>query len=78
MCIPEQNVQNLMLRDNVVQAVKDGKFQIYEVKTIEEGIELLTGVPAGLLNENGDYDKHTVYGKVAGKLKAFAKVQKEE
>ena len=45
--IPIQNVRNLNLSDEVVQAVKNKKFHIYAISTIEEGIEVLTGVPAG-------------------------------
>ena len=45
--IPESNVQNLMLKEEVVEAVKAGKFNIYSVKTIDEGIEVLTGTKAG-------------------------------
>ena len=46
--IPESNVQNLMLKEEVVEAVKAGKFNIYSVKTIDEGIEFLTGKKAGI------------------------------
>ena len=45
--VPHQNVRNLMLRDDVVEAIRDRKFHIYAVKSIGEGIEVLTGVPAG-------------------------------
>ena len=45
--IPESNVQNLMLKEEVIDAVKAGHFSIYSVKTIDEGIEVLTGVKAG-------------------------------
>ncbi len=48
--IPESNVDNLMLKDEVIEAVTENKFHIYSVKKIEEGIELLTGVPAGEAN----------------------------
>lgn len=72
--IPHQNVQNLMLKDEVVGAVKEGKFHIYAVKTIEEGIELLTGIPAGEMDkESGEYEKNTVYWRVAQKLKKYAR-----
>ena len=59
--VPHQNVKNLMLRDDVVEAVKEGKFHIYAVKSIDEGIEILTGVPAGD-QESGDgsYPEGTV------------------
>ncbi len=76
--IPHQNVKNLMLQDEVIEAVQDGQFNIYQVKTIEEGIEILTGVPAGLPNEHGEYEKETVYGKVADKLRKFMEIAKEQ
>jgi lon-related putative ATP-dependent protease len=69
--IPHQNVKNLMLDNDVVEAVKEGKFHIYSVKTIEEGIELLTGVPAGTADEEGNYTEGTVYYKVAKTLKGY-------
>lgn len=71
--IPHQNVKNLMLKDEVIEAVAEGSFHIHAVKTIEEGIELLTGVPAGMLDTD-DYEKATVFGKVVEQLKVYAKV----
>ncbi|WIF95300.1 Lon protease family protein [Caminicella sporogenes] len=59
--IPHQNVKNLMLTDEVIEAVKEGKFHIYAVKTIDEGIEILTGVPAGKINEKGEYPIGTIH-----------------
>ena len=76
--IPHQNVKNLMLQDEVIKAVQDGQFHIYQVKTIEEGIEILTGVPAGRSNEHEEYEKETVYGKVADKLRTFMEIAKEQ
>lgn len=70
--IPYQNVQNLMLKDDVIQAVKEGNFHIYAVKTIEEGIELLTSIPSGKKNKNGQYPQETVFGKVVEQLKVYA------
>jgi lon-related putative ATP-dependent protease len=58
--IPESNIQNLMLKEEVVEAVKAGKFNIYSVKTIDEGIEVLTGKPAGMRHENGTFEEGTV------------------
>ena len=58
--IPLSNVQNLMLREDVVAAIKDGKFHIYPVSTIDEGIEVLTGVPAGSPDKKGDYPKGSI------------------
>jgi lon-related putative ATP-dependent protease len=67
--IPESNVKDLMLRKDVVQAVKDGKFHIWSVKSIDDGIELLTGIPAGTKNSEGEYPEETVYGRVDKRLK---------
>ncbi len=71
--IPPQNVRNLMLSDEVIEAIKNGSFHIYQVHTIEEGIEILTGMPAGKPDENNEYEDNTVYKKVADKLNRFAK-----
>lgn len=69
--IPKTNVVNLMLRQDVVEACKEGKFHIYPVSTIDEGIEILTGLPAGQRDENGNYPKDTVNGKVQERLHRF-------
>ena len=72
--IPVQNVNNLQLSDEVVAAVKDKKFHIYAVSTIEEGIEVLTGVPAGKKDKDGKFPAGTVNHLVYEKLKRYAKV----
>ncbi len=74
--IPHQNIKNLNLNDEVIQAVKDGKFHIYPVKTIDEGIEILTGVPAGRLNKDGKYTQGSVNYLVNEKLKAYSECDK--
>jgi ATP-dependent Lon protease len=71
--IPHQNVQNLMLRADVVAAVKDGRFHVYPVKTIDEGIEILTGIEAGAAGPNGEYPEGTVHGLVDQELQRLAK-----
>ena len=76
--IPKQNVRNLNLSNEVVQAVKEGKFHIYAITTIDEGIELLTGVPAGSRDENGNFPAGTINYLVYQKLKKYAKVSKEK
>ena len=58
--IPESNVQNLMLKEEVVDAVKAGKFNIYAVRTIDEGIEFLTGKKAGIRLSDGTFEENTV------------------
>lgn len=72
--IPQSNVDNLMLKDEVIEAVMENKFHIYAVKKIEEGIELLTGVPAGKLNEYGDYEKNSIFYLANQKLLDYNKV----
>ena len=72
--IPIQNVRNLNLSDEVVQAVKNKKFHIYAISTIEEGIEVLTGVPAGKKDKNGHFPSGTVNDLVYKKLKNYAEV----
>ncbi len=74
--IPASNVQNLMLKQEVVDAVKVGKFHIYPVKTIEEGIEVLTGVPAGKRLPNGGYEEDSIYGRVDKRLREMAETVK--
>src|SRR5699024_8645102 len=69
--IPHQNVKNLMLKDEVIEAVEAGKFHVYAVKTVEEGIEILTGKQAGEQDEFGHYQDDTIFGKVAAKLKHY-------
>jgi predicted ATP-dependent protease len=66
--IPKSNVQQLMLCENVVNAVRDGQFNIYAVETIDEGMEILTGLPAGEPDEEGDYPDDTVNGRVVARL----------
>ena len=70
--IPRSNVQHLMLREDVVEAVKSGKFSIYAVGTIDEGIEILTGVKAGEPGPHGRFPAGTVNCMVEDKLKSLA------
>ncbi len=71
--IPHQNVQNLMLRMDVVDAVKAGEFHIYPVKSIDEGIEILTGVEAGRMMDDGSFEEGTVHFLVDRELQRIAK-----
>ena len=75
--IPVQNVRNLHLSDKIIEAVKKGKFHIYAISTIDEGIEILTGVPAGKKDKSGNFPAGTVNHLVYEKLKHYAKVSKE-
>lgn len=70
--IPHQNAQNLMLRSDVVAAVREGKFHVYPVRRIDEGIEILTGVEAGPAREDGSYEEETVHGLVDRELQRLA------
>jgi predicted ATP-dependent protease len=83
--IPASNIKDLMLRKNVVAAVKEGRFHIYAVKTIDEGIEILTGKEAGLKQLDGSYPEGTInylvdqrLKKLAEELKKFAAEEEKE
>jgi predicted ATP-dependent protease len=75
--IPESNIQNLMLKEEVVDAVREGKFNIYSVKTIEEGIEVLTGAKAGQRRPDGSFEEGTVNFLVDKQLRLMADQLKE-
>ena len=70
--IPYQNIRNLMLREDLIKAVRDGLFHIYAVKTIDQGIEVLTGVPAGERQADGTYPEGTVNHRVNRQLREYA------
>lgn len=72
--IPHQNVENLMLKEEILEAVRQGKFTIYAVKQIEEGLEILTGIPAGVPGPEGSYPQGTVFQRVADRLDQFSAV----
>ena len=75
--IPIQNVDNLQLSDEIIEAVKNKLFHIYSVSTIEEGIEVLTGVPAGKKDSTGHFPAGTVNYLVYEKLKKYAEIDKK-
>ena len=70
--IPQSNVKNLMLRRDVLDAVRDGRFRVYGVSTIDEGIEILTGVKAGKRNAKGAFPPNSINGLVEERLKKLA------
>ncbi|WCN38172.1 Lon protease family protein [Aneurinibacillus uraniidurans] len=72
--IPHQNVKNLMLRREVVEAVESGTFHIWQVRTIEEGIEILTGIEAGMYEEKTGYLDGTLFAAVNKRLERMAAV----
>lgn len=76
--IPKLNEQNLNLSDEVVDAVKQGLFHIYTISTIEQGIEILTGVPAGRKDETSRFPAGSVNYLAYAKLRKYAKVSKED
>jgi lon-related putative ATP-dependent protease len=81
--LPKQNVVHLMLREAVREAVRDGEFHIYPVGAIDEGIEILTGVPAGERMDDGAFPPDSVHGRVATRLREIsanlkAKAEDEE
>ena len=69
--IPRTNVDNLMLRADIVQAVEEGRFTIYAIDTVDDGIEILTGVKAGKADNNGNYPKGTVNYLVEESLRQY-------
>ena len=75
--IPIDNVKNLVLKDEVVEAVKEGKFHVYGVSSIGEGIEVLTGVAAGERSEDGTYPEGTVHYLVEERLHELAKTARD-
>lgn len=76
--IPIQNQKNLNLSNEVVDAVKNGLFHIYAISTIDEGIELLTGVPAGKKDLNGNFPAGTINYLAYEKLKKYADIKIDE
>ena len=76
--IPIQNVDNLQLSDEIVENVKNGLFHIYAISTIEEGIEVLTGVPAGKKDKDGHFSVGTINYLVYEKLKKYAEISNRD
>jgi lon-related putative ATP-dependent protease len=75
--IPESNVQNLMLKEEILDAVKAGKFHIYSVDSIDQGIEILTGIKAGVRRKDGTFEKETVNERVDKRLQEMAQKLRE-
>lgn len=76
--IPSKNVKNLMLKKNVVEAVKEGRFSIYPIDLVEEGLEILTGIPAGELQTDGTYPEGTINYLVMKRLTEISEAMKEK
>jgi ATP-dependent Lon protease len=75
--IPESNVEDLMLREDVLEAVAAGKFHIWPVAKVEQGIEILTGNATGSRNGDGTFEAQTVFAAVDDRLRTMAKTLKE-
>ncbi len=71
--VPASNVQHLMLREDVVEAVRQGQFKVYAVSTIDEALELLTGEQAGIRDASGGYAPESLNGKAQARLSQFAR-----
>ena len=75
--IPYSNVQNLMLKEELVTDIKEGRFHIWPVKTIDQGVEVLTGIDAGKFQPNGSYPEGTIHQIVQDRLDEMAELIKE-
>ena len=75
--IPEKNIQNLMLKQEVIDKVKEGMFHIWPISTVEEGIEILTGMEAGTRQADGGYPEGTLFRKVDERLTKLAEIVKK-
>jgi lon-related putative ATP-dependent protease len=75
--IPKSNAQHLVLRPDIVAAVEKGQFNVYPIERIDEGIELLTGMPAGERGADGEFPEGTVFGKVADRLREMAEIRQK-
>jgi lon-related putative ATP-dependent protease len=76
--IPRKNVRHLMIKKEVVDAVRDGKFAIYPIDRVEEGLEIFTGMPAGEPGEDGTYPEGTVNFLIAKRLEELSAAFKEK
>ncbi len=75
--IPSANVKHLMLKQEVVEAVRAGKFHIYPIETIDQGIEVLTGIPVGERQPDGSYPEGTINRRVVDRLKELAEARRK-
>jgi predicted ATP-dependent protease len=69
--LPRRNVGDLMLRNKVVNAVAEGKFHVWGISSVEDGIEILSGTPAGVRDEDGDFPEGTVFRAAEDKLLVY-------
>ena len=76
--IPRRNIKHLMIKKDVMNAIKEGKFTIYPIDRVEEGLEILTGMPAGILGEDGTYPEGTINYLVVKRLAEISEAVKEK
>ena len=74
--IPKQNVENLLLRHDVLEAIEAGQFSVYPITTVDDAIEVLTGIPAGEADAEGDYPPDTINGRVQARLQQMAELRR--
>jgi predicted ATP-dependent protease len=75
--IPAANVDDLMLREDILDAVANRKFHIWPIARVEQGVELLTGIPAGSRNGSARFEDHTVFARVDDRLRDMARMMKD-
>ncbi|MFT4021823.1 MAG: Lon protease family protein, partial [Acinetobacter sp.] len=73
--IPRQNMQHLMLRQDVIEAVNDGQFHIHAIETIDQALEILMGRPVGQLDKKGNYSKNSIYAAVMEQLEYWQAIE---
>jgi len=73
--IPARNIDNLMLKEEILEAVRDGQFHIYAIKSIDEGIEIMTGVEAGTAGPDGKYPEGSIFYLADKKLQEYNRAQ---
>jgi len=76
--IPRRNIKNLMIKKDLIDAMKEGKFTIYPIDRVEEGLEILTGMPAGTLKEDGTYPEETINYLIVKRLTEISEAVKEK
>ena len=75
--VPDSNKQNLVLRSNILDAIRREQFTIYSVETIEDAVELFMGIPAGAIDKSERFPEDTIFGKVLAQLKKYDEILKE-
>ena len=72
--IPARNINNLVLRRDVIEAVKNGRFTVYGINTVDEAVEIMAGLDPGERGPDGTYPERTLYGNVSKRLTEMARV----